>query len=95
MLNLKIGKQFPDSESVQRNLEIAQIPRLCGTYIFFMLPVIETDFEWKYKNEQEHGFLLWQKRKDRATVKISKHAKSTMCNKNRTLELNRGFVLYL
>ena len=29
--NLKIGTQFQDSENVQRNLEIAQIPRLRGT----------------------------------------------------------------
>ena len=31
--NLEFGMQFPDSESVQRNLEIVQIPRLRGTYI--------------------------------------------------------------
>ena len=31
--NLKIGTQFQDSENAQRNLEIAQIPKLCGTYI--------------------------------------------------------------
>jgi len=31
--NLEIGTQFRDSENVQRNLEIAQIPRLRGTYI--------------------------------------------------------------
>jgi len=31
--NLKIGIQFPDSENVQHNLEIAQIPRLRGTHI--------------------------------------------------------------
>jgi len=36
MLNLKIGKQFPDSENVQRHLEIAQIPGLCGTYIWLV-----------------------------------------------------------
>ena len=29
--NLKIGTQFPDSENAQRNLKIAQIPRMCGT----------------------------------------------------------------
>jgi len=29
--NLEIGTQFPDSENVQRNLEMAQIPRLQGT----------------------------------------------------------------
>jgi len=31
--NLEIGTQFWDSENAQRNLEIAQIPRLHGTYI--------------------------------------------------------------
>jgi len=30
--NLEIGAQFPDSKNVQRNLEIAQIPKLRGTY---------------------------------------------------------------
>ena len=30
---LEIGTQFQDSENAQRNLEIAQIPRLRGTYI--------------------------------------------------------------
>jgi len=29
--NLEIGTQFWDSENAQRNLEIAQIPRLRGT----------------------------------------------------------------
>jgi len=29
--NLEIGTQFRDSENAQRNLEIAQIPRLCRT----------------------------------------------------------------
>ena len=33
--NLEIGAQFPDSKNAQRNLEIAQIPKLCGTYILF------------------------------------------------------------
>ena len=32
MHNLEIGTQSQDSEKVQRNLEIAQIPRLRGTY---------------------------------------------------------------
>ena len=32
--NLEIGMQFPDSENALRNLEIAQIPRLCGTYTY-------------------------------------------------------------
>jgi len=31
--DLEIGTQFPDSENAQCNLEIAQIPRLHGTYI--------------------------------------------------------------
>jgi len=31
--NLEIGTQFLDSENAQRNLKIAQIPRLRGTYI--------------------------------------------------------------
>ena len=31
LCNLEIGTQFRDSENAQRNLEIAQIPRLCGT----------------------------------------------------------------
>ena len=31
--DLEIGTQSQDSENVQRNLEIAQIPRLRGTYI--------------------------------------------------------------
>ena len=31
--NLEIGTQFPDFENALRNLEIAQIPRLHGTYI--------------------------------------------------------------
>ena len=30
--NLEIGAQFSDSKNAQRNLEIAQIPRLRGTY---------------------------------------------------------------
>jgi len=30
--NLEIGAQFPDSKNAQRNLEIAQIPKLRGTY---------------------------------------------------------------
>jgi len=29
---LEIGAQFPDSKNVQRNIEIAQIPKLRGTY---------------------------------------------------------------
>jgi len=29
--NLEIGAQFPDSKNAQRNLEIAQIPKLRGT----------------------------------------------------------------
>ena len=32
MHNLEIGTQSQDSENVQRNLGIEQIPRLCGTY---------------------------------------------------------------
>ena len=32
--NLKIGTQFRDSENALRNLEIAQIPKLRGTYTF-------------------------------------------------------------
>jgi len=32
--NLKIGAQFPDSKNAQRNLEIAQIPKLSGTYTY-------------------------------------------------------------
>ena len=35
--NLKIGTQFRDSENVQRNLEIVQIPKLRGTYTCFTL----------------------------------------------------------
>ena len=31
--NLEIGTQFPDSKNAQCNLEIAQIPKLHGTYI--------------------------------------------------------------
>jgi len=30
--NLEVGRQLRDSENAQRNLEIAQIPRLRGTY---------------------------------------------------------------
>ena len=30
--NLEIGTQFRDSENAQRNLEIAQIPKLRRTY---------------------------------------------------------------
>ena len=30
--NLEIGTQLPDSKNVQHNLEIAQIPKLRGTY---------------------------------------------------------------
>ena len=32
MRNLEIGAQFPDSKNAQRNLEIAQIPKLRGTF---------------------------------------------------------------
>ena len=32
--NPEIGTQFPDSETVQHNLEIAKIPRLHGTDIY-------------------------------------------------------------
>ena len=32
--NLEIGTQFQDSENAQRNLEIAQIPKLRGTYTY-------------------------------------------------------------
>ena len=31
--SLEIGAQVPDSENAQCNLQIAQIPRLCGTYL--------------------------------------------------------------
>jgi len=31
--NLEIGAQSPDSKNAQRNLEIAQIPKLRGTYM--------------------------------------------------------------
>ncbi len=31
--NLEIGTRFGDSEIAQRNLEIARIPRMRGTYI--------------------------------------------------------------
>jgi len=34
LCNLEIGMQFLDSENVQCNLEIAQIPRLRGTYTY-------------------------------------------------------------
>jgi len=34
LCNLEIGTQFLDSENAQRNLEIAQIPRLRGTYTY-------------------------------------------------------------
>ena len=37
-LKIEIGMQFRDSENVQRNLEIAQIPRLRGTYTFHTQP---------------------------------------------------------
>ena len=37
--NLEIGAQFPDSKNAQRNLEIAQIPKLHGTYI----PLLTSD----------------------------------------------------
>ena len=37
--NFKIGTQFPDSENVQRNLKIAQIPRLHRTHILHTLVV--------------------------------------------------------
>ena len=33
LCNLEIGTQFQDSENAQRNLEIAQIPKLRGTYL--------------------------------------------------------------
>ena len=36
MRNLKIGTQSQDSENAQRNLEIAQIPRLRGTDPFLL-----------------------------------------------------------
>ena len=35
--NLEIGTQFQESENAQRNLEIAQIPKLRGTYIHIHL----------------------------------------------------------
>ena len=38
--NLEIGTQFRDSETAQRNLEIAQIPRLQGTYTCVRQPHI-------------------------------------------------------
>ena len=34
--NLEIGTQFRDSENAQRNLEIAQIPKLRRTYVFVL-----------------------------------------------------------
>ena len=34
LCNLEIGTQFRDSENAQHNLEIAQIPKLRGTYIY-------------------------------------------------------------
>ena len=36
--NLEIGTQFRDSENALRNLEIAQIPKLRGTYILSLIP---------------------------------------------------------
>ena len=49
--NLEISTQFRDSKNVQRNLEIAQIPRLRGTYTknLFVLPSDTKSaitFEW-------------------------------------------------
>ena len=35
--NLEIGTQFEDSENALRNLEIAHIPKLHGTYIYIKL----------------------------------------------------------
>jgi len=44
--NLEIGAQFPDSKNAQRNLEIAQIPKLRGTYIHsFVTMVISLDYK--------------------------------------------------
>ena len=39
MRNLEIGAQFSDSKNAQRNLKIAQIPRLRGTYIFLHVDI--------------------------------------------------------
>ena len=36
--NLEIGTQFRDSENALRNLEIAQIPKLRGTFILLLWP---------------------------------------------------------
>ena len=45
ILNLeKLGTQFQDSESAQHNLEITQIPRLCGTNIHHALCLIMHKF---------------------------------------------------
>ena len=35
--NLEAGTQSQDSENAQRNIKIAQIFRLCGTYIYYLL----------------------------------------------------------
>ena len=40
--NLEIGTQFRDSENALRNLEIAQIPKLRGTYIYFFIYMYRT-----------------------------------------------------
>jgi len=39
LCNLEIGTQFLDSENVQRNLKIAQIPKLRGTYAYVCMHV--------------------------------------------------------
>ena len=44
--NLEIGTQFEDSENALRNLEIAHIPKLRGTYI--PLGCILGDLSWLY-----------------------------------------------
>ena len=42
MRNLEIGTQSQDSENAQRNLEIAQIPRLRRTYPLIHFALIMT-----------------------------------------------------
>ena len=46
--NLEIGTQFEDSENALRNLEIAHIPKLHGTYIYFQEDSIPGNFQGKH-----------------------------------------------
>jgi len=48
-------------------------------------------------SHQEHMMtsLLWWKRNECVMAKNSKQAESSGCTKNRTRDLNRGFVLYI